>query len=380
MVVAGEVSGDMHAARIVREIKKRAPDVEFSGMGSSRMAKEGVEILVDPLEISSIGFSKPLKNFNIHRKHLRILKRRMKSKNPDVILLVDYSGFNMLMAREAAKLDIPVVSCFPPSAWVWGKWRARWMARYGAVIASVLPMERDVYRQVGAEVNFVGHPLLDIIEDKSNKIDNEQISNMLEINKDNKVVGLLPGSRKAEIKHLLPPMMSAAEMLKRSFPELQFIIPLADEEHREYVGNIAGQHSLVVKIVKDLTYEVMDIADFLVLASGTAALEAAIKEKPMVITYKTDYTTHKLGKFLVKTDYIGLPNIIARNEILPELVQDEVTAENICNEVEKMLKRPYLLKTLRDKLRKIKEQLGKRGATGRIAEIVLNKGEIKYGE
>ncbi|MFW5999429.1 MAG: lipid-A-disaccharide synthase [Halanaerobiaceae bacterium] len=377
MVVAGETSGDMHAARIVRELKNRVPGLEFFGMGSTRMAGEGVEILIDPLEFSTIGFADAIPNLRSHLNHLKILKRRMKLKQPDAALLVDYSGFNMMMARTAAKMGVPVVNCFPPSAWIWGKWRAKWMARYNAVIAAVLPQERDVYRQAGAEVKFVGHPLLDIAAVDKNK---KEIHEFLELEEDRMVVGLLPGSRNKEIERLLDPMLSAAVSLSREFPELQFVLPLAEGVDGRAVREQVAGYSLIVKIVEGLSYEVMEIADLLVTASGTATLEAAIRETPMVVVYKTGDFTYKLANFLVNSDYIALPSIIAGKQVVPELLQDEVTSHNIYEEVSKLLRRPYLINDMSKSLGKIKRQLGKPGAAGKIADLVLEKGEIVHGE
>ncbi|MFW6386381.1 MAG: lipid-A-disaccharide synthase [Bacillota bacterium] len=377
MVVAGEASGDMHAARIVRELKDRKPELEFFGMGSTQMAEAGVEILIDPLEVSTIGFADALPNLKTHLEHLKILKRRMKHKQPDVVLLVDYSGFNMVMARVAAKQGVPAVNCFPPSAWIWGKWRAKWMARYNTTIAAVLPRERDVYRQVGADVKFVGHPLLDIA---GIDVGVEKIYEFLELEEDRMVVGLLPGSRKTEIERLLPSMLSAAEGLRREFPELQFVLPLAEGVDGDPVREQIAEHNLIVRVVKGMTYEVMEVADLLVTASGTAALEAVIRETPMVVVYKTGDFTYRLGRFLVDSDYISLPNIIAGKEIVPELLQEEVKPDRIYEEMSKLLRRPYLTNNMEKRLQKVKQQLGKPGATGRIADLILKKGEINQGE
>jgi lipid-A-disaccharide synthase len=201
MVVAGEVSGDMHAARVIREIKSLLPEVSFFGMGSDFLRQEDVRILIDPTEVSTIGFLEAFKNLRVHLDNLKTLKKAAKEEKPDVIFLVDNSGFNMMMARAAYKKGIPVVNYFSPSAWVWGRWRARWMARYEATIASVFPMEAKVYREAGAEVVFVGHPLIDMVEVEE---DRKEICSELELDPEKEVIGLLPGSRKQEIDSLLP--------------------------------------------------------------------------------------------------------------------------------------------------------------------------------
>ncbi len=374
MVVAGEVSGDMHAARVVQEIEKMAPETEFSGMGSTRLQSEGVNVIIDPTEISTIGFVEALKNLKTHLSHMRLLSQHIDEYQPDGIFLVDYSGFNMRMAQIAHKKNIPVVNYFAPSAWVWGEWRARWMARNNATIAAVFPMEKEVYLEAGARVNFVGHPLLDIVEVE---LDKSSICRKLELDPEQKIIGLLPGSRTGEIKKLLPVMLKAAEKLYRDKREVQFVLPLAPGVSKSRISRISSQFNLVLKIIEGDTYQVMKIADLLITASGTATLEAAIMETPMIIIYKSSWSTYQLWKLLASNQFIGLPNIIARSEIVPELTQEEATVDNVYQETLGLISKPYLLKNMKMDLIKVKERLGGRGAITRTAELVLKCSKIK---
>src|SRR5690554_4595658 len=214
----------MHAARIVREIKVLAPRTEIVAVGSDYLKKEGAKIIIDPTKISTIGFSEAFRNLRKHLQNLKCLKSYIKRSRPDVLFLVDNSGFNMLMARLGRKKRIPVINYFSPSAWVWGEWRARWMAHYRATIASVFPMEADVYQRAGARVEFVGHPLLDIIK---NEKEAGEIYSRLELRPDRPVIALLPGSRKQEIEKLLPIMLQTAVKLQEEQPGLQFVLPIA---------------------------------------------------------------------------------------------------------------------------------------------------------
>lgn len=373
MVVCGETSGDIHAARVVREIKKIKPNLEFTAMGSEALKNEGAEILIDPLEISSIGFLESLKNLKEHLSHIRLLKKHMRENRPDILFLVDYSGFNMMMARAAKKLDIPVVNYFPPTAWIWGKWRAKWMARYDAVIAATLPMEKEVYKRAGAEVEFVGHPLLDIVgtDKKAAEIYNEY-----QIGKDYKIIALMPGSRKSEIERLAPVIFEVAEKLQKDNPNYQFILPLAPGIDKDYVADIAAEYNLILKIVKNSSYEIMKIADFLITASGTATLESMIMVTPMIVLYETGWSTYKIGKKLMKTDYIAMPNIIAGTEIVSEFVQDEIDIEKIYKEARYFLRKDYLLLDKKKKLKILKDKLGEKGAVRKTAELVLKVGGL----
>lgn len=373
MVVAGEVSGDIQAARVVREIKRLSPHISFSGMGSKQLKEEGVEIILDPTQVSTIGFLEALKNIRIHLSHLKLLKEHIKREEPDVIFLVDYSGFNMMMARIARKMGIPAVNYFSPSAWIWGRWRAGWMARNRAAIASVFPMEDELYREVGAEVHFVGHPLVDLVKPGSTR---EETISRLELDPEKPIIGLLPGSRNQEIETLLPEMLKAAEAIQKERPEYQFVLPLASGIEKAKVAGMASNYNLIIKLVENLTYDVMNIADLLITASGTATLEAALLGTPMVIVYKISPTTYRLAKKLVQTDYIGMPNIIGEREIVPELIQERANWKEIYDKVLYLLDKPYLLKNMKRDLEKVGERLGEPGALKRTAKLVLEKGGL----
>lgn len=373
MVVAGEISGDMHASRVVREIKKISSDIEFFGMGSDFLKDEGVRILINPMEVSTIGFFEAFKNIRTHLDYLKLLKEAIDREKPDLLFLVDNSGFNMMMARTAYKKGIPVVNYFSPSAWVWGKWRARWMARYKAVIASVFPMEANVYREAGADVVFVGHPLVDIVKVPQEP---EEIYSELELDFEKKVIALLPGSRSQEIDQLLPEMLKVAEKIQNTQKEYQFLLPLANGVDKKKISRMAAGYNLIIKLVDNKTYEVIKIADLLIAASGTVTLEAALIGTPMVITYKVGSFSYYLASKLMKVDYIGLPNMIAGREIVPELVQGEADSDHLYKKVVSLLNKTYYLNTMKQELKYIKEKLGSPGAVRRTAELVLKKGGL----
>lgn len=373
LVVTGEVSGDIHAARVIKEIRKLAPDVEFSAMGSRSLEKEGVEIIIDPTDISTIGFSEAFRNIKQHLANLKILKKHLDRDRPDVLFLVDNSGFNMLMARAARKKGIPVVNYFSPSAWVWGKWRARWMARNKAVIASVFPMEARVYREAGARVQFVGHPLVDLVNIEK---DVAEICTQLELDPGRPIIGLLPGSRRQEIKKLLPVMLETAVKIQKEEPGIQFVLPLAEGIDSSWVASLSASYRLVIKLIENSTYEVMKVSSLLIIASGTATLEAALLGTPMIIIYKVSWSSYLLGRMLVKLEHIGLPNIVAGKKIIPELLQREVNSRGLYKEVQHLLGKPYTINRMKEELAEVKEKLGEPGAVRRTAELVLKEGNL----
>ncbi|HLV08970.1 MAG TPA: lipid-A-disaccharide synthase, partial [Halanaerobiales bacterium] len=347
LVVTGEVSGDMHAARVVREIKALAPRTEIDAVGSDYLKKEGAKIIIDPTKISTIGFSEAFKNLRKHLQNLKYLKGYIKKSRPDVLFLVDNSGFNMLMARLGRKKRIPVVNYFSPSAWVWGEWRARWMAHYRAAIASVFPMEADVYQKAGARVEFVGHPLLDIIK---NEKEIAEIYSRLELQSDRPVIALLPGSREQEIDRLLPAMLQTAVKLQEEQPGLQFVLPVASGIDSSQISKIASRYKIILKLVENSAREVMKVSELLLTASGTATLEAAIIGTPMIIAYQVNPLSYRLGKRLLKQEFIGLPNIIAGREIVPELVQDRANLEEMYRTARRLLSETGALKEIRKEL------------------------------
>lgn len=371
MVVAGEVSGDMHAARVVQELKKERPDLEFFGMGSDELGKQGVEILFDPTQISTIGFVEALKHLRKFYKLLDMLSREIDRRKPDLLFLVDYSGFNMKMAKIGRQKGVPVVNYFSPSAWVWGEWRAKRMAKYGARIAAVFPMEVDIYQKHGADLTFVGHPLLDMVEPE---MDRQEFYDYLDLEDEESFIGLLPGSRPGEIESLLPTMVDAARLIYQQFPEMNFILPLASDRFREMVNEIIedSKGEVPIKIITGHAYEVMDNSELILAASGTATLEAACLKTPMVIGYQTSLSTYYLGKLLTKIDYIGLPNIIMGKEVVPEFLQKEVTGQNLAEAVLKILKDEDRLEEMKEELARVRKALGEAGAVKRVANLILD--------
>lgn len=373
MVVAGEISGDQRAAEVVNKIKQFNPNVEFFGMGSKRLKEAGVEVIIDPTDMNSIGFLETLKDYSVHKENYKVLKDVAEKRNPDVFFLTDYSGFNMKMARLGSKMNIPVVDYFPPSAWLWGEWRAKFMSFYDTMIAANFPMERDIYKKNGARTEFVGHPLIDKIEVEKDK---NKLEEIFEIRDDEIPIALLPGSRRDELEKLLPVMVEAAQKLKEDNKNYVFLIPSASPKFNKFIEDTLIKYPIHAKIIENHVHQVLKMSHFAIVASGTATLEALILNTPMVIIYKISNLTYRLAKLLYKKEYFGMPNIIAEKEIVPELVQDEVTAENIYKKAHYILSKPYLITDLKIKMVSAAEKLGSKGAVTKIAELVLREGNI----
>ena len=326
MVSAGEVSGDMHAAAVLKKLKEKNDSVQIFGMGSTALKKMGAEILIDPTEISTIGYIEALKNIRQHFKHLKEMKKLLRQREPDLVFLVDYSAFNMRLARACSQEGIKAVNYFPPSAWVYNRRRASKMAAYGTHIAAVFPMERDVYQEAGAEVTFVGHPLVDIVEVEKSEA---EIKTYLNLQKEQRVISLFPGSRRGEIESLLPEMLKAAQKIKKEKPELVFLLSAAEGIRLDYLKSFTEKFDLELKIVQKSNYQLIKISEFIISASGTTTLEASILNTPQIIAYQAALTTYLLAKYIFKVEFVGLPNIIAGEEVVPELLQNDFRAERI---------------------------------------------------
>lgn len=370
MIVTGEVSGDIQAARVVEALKKRSAQLSFLGMGGQALRSAGVEIIYDPTQISTIGFVEALKHLRHFYRLLEMLKKVIIEEKPDLLFLVDYSGFNQKMANIGQELTVPVVNYFSPSAWVWGKWRARRMAKYGAKIAAVFPMEAKVYTEAGADVSFVGHPLLDFVYPT---LSSEQFRESLDLKTDRRLIGLLPGSRQGEIAALLLPMLKAAEIIYQHLPEVSFVIPIATPVLEEQIHSISEDFKvrLPLQFIDGQAYDLMNAAELILCASGTVTLEAACLKTPMIISYKTSWSTYHLGKLLANVDFAGLPNIISGRQIVPELLQRRVTGDNLAKAALDILKNPRKRLQMIEELEKVRQKLGASGAVDRVADLIL---------
>lgn len=374
MVSAGEVSGDMHAAAVLKKVKAIKNDVEIFGMGSTALKDLGAEILIDPTEISTIGYIEALKNILTHFKHLKKMKKLLKERKPDLVFLVDYSAFNMKMAKACSKAGIKAVNYFPPSAWVYNKRRAKKMASYGTKIAAVFPMEKRIYEQAGADVSFVGHPLLDMVEVKKSK---QELKEEFNISAEEKVIGLFPGSRRGEISSLLPEFLKAAAELKRKRPNLRFLLAAADGIDTDYLKSFTAEAEIKPEIIKKSSYKIMKLSKFIITASGTTALEASILNTPQIISYQSAWSSYFLAKYIFKVEFVGLPNIIYGSEVVPELLQGDFNSEKIVKISSDWLDDQSKFKKIKNKLQTVREKLGGSGAVKKTAELLLQEGGLK---
>jgi len=367
MIIAGEASGDLYGAHLVLAMKRLAPDLNFFGLGGLEMEEVGVTVLFQLSAMAVVGMTEVIPRIGYILRALRELKRALRSSPPDLLILIDYPGFNLNLAKKARALGIPVLYYIPPQVWAWWRGRVRKIVRRVDRVAVILPFEEEFYQRFGLSVEYVGHPLMDLPLPGGSK---KRIREALGISHEKgPILGLLPGSRAEEVVKMMPAMIGAAEIISRYYPRLHCILPLASTVREDVVKPYVENATIDVTIGRSDTRELLKIADVALVASGTATLEAAIMETPMIITYKVSGLSYILGRFLAKVSHIGLVNLIAGRTIVPELIQGEATAFRLAEEALAILKNNGLRAEMKRQLRSIREQLGQGDASRKIASI-----------
>jgi len=367
MILAGEASGDIYGANLVLALKRLSPDIAFLGIGGPEMERVGVRIMGQLSAMAVVGMTEIIPRMTYILRALRELKTILRTCPPDLLILIDYPGFNLNLAKKAHALGIPILYYIPPQVWAWWEGRVRKIAERVDRVAVILPFEKEFYRRFGLVVEYVGHPLMDIPLPKNSK---KEIRERLGISHERgPVLGLLPGSRTEEIVRLMPAMIGAAEILSHHYPGLYCILQLASGVGEDLVEPYLEDTAIDIAIGGSDTKELLKIADLALISSGTATLEAAIMETPMVITYKVSSLSYILGRLLARVSNIGLVNLVAGRAIVPELIQGRATALGLAEEGLAILKDDRSRTDMKKGLRLVREQLGQGGASKKAAHI-----------
>lgn len=365
-VSAGEASGDMHAAALVSALSGLVPGLTASGVGGPAMAAAGVELIRSAEDLTLVGFSEVLPKLGTIFRALREIKSHLAGTRPDLVVLVDFPDFNFRVGKAAKRLGLKVLYYISPQMWAWRRGRARTMARFVDRLAVVFPFEPEFLAQAAPElpVSFVGHPLLDQDWDRG-------ADQTLPVAETAEVVGLLPGSRRTEINHILPLIFAAARRMQAARPSLRFLLPVAPGLPQSVLEPHLPGAPPGLTVISGRSWQVMRRARLILVASGTATLQAALAGAPMVVVYKTGRINYRLARLMVKVEFIAMPNLIAGRQVAPELIQGDATPEAVAETALELLADGPARQEMIDGLEMVRERLGGPGASMRAAELAL---------
>ena len=368
VIVAGEASADLHGSNLVKAMKESDPAIIFWGIGGQEMKREGVKILTPSSEMAVVGLTEVFPRLRTIFGTYMALKRILKQERPDLLILIDYPDFNIRLSGAAKRSGVPVLYYISPQVWAWRRGRVNKLRERVDQLAVILPFEEDFYRQRGLEAEYVGHPLLDAAP---GQLDKETALRGLGMEGDFPVIGLLPGSRKEEVANLLPLMAKAAAALSATFPTLKCLLPRASTIRQELIRSILEKTSVEVKITDGDIYRVLKACDLALVASGTATLEAALMQTPMVILYRVSPVSFWIGKKVINVPFIGLPNLVAEEQVVPELIQEQVSVERLVQEALSLLEDGERRRNMINGLIRVRQKLGSQSASRRTAQIAL---------
>jgi lipid-A-disaccharide synthase len=368
MIVAGEASGDIYGADLVYEAHRLAPELHFFGIGGQRMREAGVQTLVDSAEMAVVGLVEVLKHFNVISAAFLKLKSILRGTPPALLILIDYPGFNLRLAKIAKRSGVKVLYYISPQIWAWRQGRVKKIARLVDHMAVILPFEAAFYERVGLPVTFVGHPMLDMVQVS---MDREQAAASFGLDPARKIVGLFPGSRKNEIERLLPVIIESAKLLEQKAPGVQFVVSVASTLSLDDLAPQIHAAGINATFTRERIHDLIRACDAVISVSGTVTLEIALVGTPMVIIYKLSPLTYMVAKRLVKIEHIGLCNIIAGETVVRELIQHEANPEMISSEIGKILFDVKYAHEIKQKLSLVRLQLKSGGASANVARLIM---------
>ncbi len=371
MIIAGEASGDLHGGKLALALKRLRPGIDIFGMGGEAMRGAGVRTLQDISALAVVGIWEVLSHLKDIKAAFNLMEETIINERPDALVLIDYPDFNLRIAARARKAGVKVVYYVSPQVWAWRRGRIKHIARVVDRMLVVFPFEEALYKEAGVNCSFVGHPLLDEEPETRPK---DELARRLGLDPQRPVVGLLPGSRKKELHFHLPVMLKALSLIKEKMPDIQAIISVAPtlsaEDFKDYLKGYED-----VRLIQNDFSGVMSLMDAGVVASGTATLQTALRQKPMVIIYRLSRLTYRLGRMLISVPFIGMPNLVAGSEAVPELIQHDASPERISSLILKMFyDKAYYCGIVRS-LGCVRNKLGSGGASERAAlEVLMEAG------
>jgi len=361
-IIAGEASGDLHASNLMKEIKIKDPSAEFRFLGGDLMKEQGGTLIKHFKETAYMGFIDVLIHLRAILKNIKFTKTDIQDYKPDVLILVDYPGFNLRIAEYAHELGLKVYYYISPKIWAWKQSRVEKIKKYINKLFIIFPFEKEFYKKHNYEVEYVGNPIMDAIEIKEADFKKFKKSYNL---KDKEIIALLPGSRKQEIKHNFPLMIKTAEF----FPEYQFVVAAASSLEKSVFQKYIKNKN--IKLIYNNTYDILRHSKAAIVTSGTATLEAAVLNVPELVCYKGEHISYQIAKRLVKVDFISLVNLVMKKEVIKEFIQYNMTLENIVSELKQILNNTVYRKKMLSHFEEMRSLLGGRGASERTADIIV---------
>lgn len=373
MIIAGETSGDLHGAALLKELLNINREIKFFGIGGDKMIAEGLNAMFHIKQMAFLGFVEVIRHIPFMRNVQKKLIEKIKEENIELVILIDYPGFNLSLAKKIKKIaeanrheKIKIVYYISPQVWAWGKNRVEKIKKFVNKMLVVFPFEVDFYKKAGLEVEYTGHPLIDRINNHK-FLSREELNEKFGLNSQKEILLLMPGSRKQEIKKIFPAVITAAEKLSKDF-NLQIIVACPENIDESIFSSLNS--SVKYFIVKGNTYDLLKHARFGVIKSGTSTLEAALLQMPFVVVYKTSLISYIIGRLLANVETIAMANIIAGEKIVEELIQQNLTPEKVYNVCKEILTNNAQYILLKNKLAGIKGMLGDTGASKRAAESI----------
>ncbi len=366
--ISGEASGDLLAGFLIKELISLDPSIKIRGIGGERMKSQGMDVILPVEKLGVTGFLEVIGKINLLKFAFNKCIKDFEKEKPDAVVLVDYPGFNLRIAREAKKRNIPVIYFISPQVWAWGIKRIGLIKKYVDLMIVVFRFEEQIYKKHNIPVRFVGHPLLDIVKPEHNRTLFRKINN---IPQGTNVVAILPGSRSNEINKILPVFLSSAEIIKKEFQDSIFFIAQSPFLKKDIYQKYLQKHNLPV-IISGSTYDILNASDFALVCSGTATLETAIINTPMIVAYKLSFLSFLIAKNLVKIKNIAMVNVVAEKKIVDEYVQGRATQENIARRAIAILKDKEIYTKIKNDLKNVKDMLGQGGACKEAAKEIVD--------
>lgn len=365
-IIAGEASGDLHGSRLISAIHKNDPAAIFRAWGGDKMEAAGATIIKHYKDLAFMGFTEVISNISTILSNMKFCKKDIINFDPDVVIFIDYPGFNLPIAKFVKNKGFKTIYYISPQIWAWKEKRIHTIKKVIDKMLVILPFEKDFYEKWQYKVDYVGHPLIENIEEYKRSVDLQQIKHTLQVDMNKKLVALLPGSRKQEITKKLPIMLKSTTY----FPDVEFAVAQAPGITDDFIKSFVAQYNNV-KIIKNSTYDLLSIADAALVTSGTATLETALFRVPEIVCYKGSAISYTIAKQLIKVKYISLVNLIMDQAVVKELIQHELTAENIKLELTELLYNENRKKQYETDTRKLHELLSEGGkASEKAAKII----------